>query len=252
MGFKARLKAAAYHLAISVAVVAIVAGVVFGLWFPGPFSDMVHGKQLFLLVLVCDFTLGPLISLVIYNQLKPRAELVRDYVIVAVLQVAALIYGVLVVADTRPIYVVFVADRLEVVTASELDEVDMTQAENPLYRTRSWSGPQLVSVERPTSPEERSKILFSALDGKDIQLMPKYYRPYLQALHQIRERSLPIANLVAHKPGSATLIKFAVRDIGRDESKLRWLPVAHRFGFWVALIDAESGKPLSYVPVDPY
>lgn len=250
--FKSRLNAAVVHLLITAAIAAAVAGVIFAIWFPGAFSDMVGGKKLFLLVLACDLALGPLISLVIYNRSKPRSELIRDYVIVGVLQIAALVYGVSVVVDSRPVYVVYVVDRLEVVTASELEDEDLAQADNERYRVRGWRGPELVSVERPESSEERTAIMLSALDGKDIQLMPKYYRPYKQARQQIHERSLPIADLVAREPENTAVVESAVREIGRDEETLRWLPVRHRFGFWVALIDAESGKPLRYLPIDPY
>jgi len=35
-------------------------------------------------------------------------------------------------------------------------------------------------------------------------------------------------------------------------ARVRWLPVHHRKGFWTALIDSESGKPLAYIDLDPY
>lgn len=248
----ARLKAAFVHLLVTAVIATAVAGVVFGIWFPGAFSDMVGGRQLFLLVLACDFALGPLISLVIYNRRKPRAELVRDYAIVGAVQILMLVYGVSVVVDSRPVYVVFVTDRLEVVTAAELDDSLLGQAEEPRYRMRSWAGPQLVSVERPEELAERTQILFSALHGIDIQLMPKYYRNYEKALPQILQRSLPIEVLKTREPEHATAISGAVQDIGREEDRLRWLPVRHRFGFWVVLIDDKSGKPLRYLPIDPY
>jgi len=252
MEFKTRIKAAVVHLLITAVVAALVAAVIFGVWFPGPFSDMVGGKKLFLLVLACDLALGPLISLVIYNRRKPRAELIRDYTIVGVLQLAALIYGVSVVVDSRPVYVAYVVDRFEVVTASELEDEDLAQAEDARFRERGWTGPKLVGVKRPESSDERTAIMLSALEGKDIQLMPKYYCSYKEVRQQIHERSLPVADLVKREPGSAAVIESAVREIGHDNDALRWLPVKHRFGFWVALIDADSGKPLRYLPIDPY
>jgi hypothetical protein len=33
---------------------------------------------------------------------------------------------------------------------------------------------------------------------------------------------------------------------------VRWLPVRHIKGFWTALIDTQSGRPVAYVPFDPY
>jgi len=31
-----------------------------------------------------------------------------------------------------------------------------------------------------------------------------------------------------------------------------WLPVQHREGFWTALLDAQTGAPFAYLPLDPY
>ena len=62
---------------------------------------------------VCDLALGPLISLVIYNSRKARRKLIIDYTIVGVVQLAALVYGVYIVAGTRPVYVAFSTDRIE-------------------------------------------------------------------------------------------------------------------------------------------
>ena len=60
----------------------------------------------------CDLALGPLVSLVIYNSRKSRRELVFDYSVVAVVQIAAMVYGVYVVAESRPVYIAFLKDRL--------------------------------------------------------------------------------------------------------------------------------------------
>lgn len=252
MDFQARLKAAILHLLVTGVVAILVAALVFGIWFPGAFSEMLGGRRLFWLVLGCDLALGPLISLVIYNTQKPRRELIRDYCIVGLLQMGALIYGVSIVVESRPVYMVFVVDRLEVVTAIELEDEELAQARDKRYQSRGWSGPRLISVERPDNPEERSQILFSALDGKDIHLMPKYYRPYSAAIDQVRERVLPVELLISRNPDSEAMIDAAIKKSGGEAEQVRWLPVHSRFGFWVALIDFESAMPLLYLPVNPY
>ena len=76
---------------------------------------MVGGTKLFELVVVCDLVLGPLISLVIYDSTKARGKLIMDYSIIGAIQLAAMIYGVYIVAGTRPVYVAFNKDRIEVV-----------------------------------------------------------------------------------------------------------------------------------------
>ena len=53
----------------------------------------------------------------IYNSRKSRRELLMDYSVVGVVQLAALVYGVFVLAGTRPVYVAFNQDRIEVASA---------------------------------------------------------------------------------------------------------------------------------------
>jgi len=43
-----------------------------------------------------------------------------------------------------------------------------------------------------------------------------------------------------------------MRDVTIPEARVRWLPVHHRKGFWVALIDNDDGKPVAYFDFDPY
>lgn len=249
-----REKAAAsfLHFLITLVFAAGVAAVIFLVWFPAPLDQMMGGQKLFYLVLVCDLILGPLLSLVIFNSKKSRRELTLDYLLIGGVQMAGLIYGVSVVAESRPAYVVFVKDRFEVVAAMELDPADFKDVKEVRFRSLPWYGPVLVAAESPISSSERSELLFSALAGKDIQLMPKYYRPFESQIEGVRSRALPISLLNERKPGEGALIKDAISQLKKDEAALRWLPVKHSFGFWVALIDYETGRPLTYLPIDPY
>jgi len=213
---------------------------------------MVGGFQLFILVIGCDLALGPLISLVIYNTKKPRRELVKDYLVVGVLQLAALGYGISVVAQSRPVFVVFTKDRLEVVTAQELDGNDLREGKGKEFKTRSWYGPKLVGIQFPTDSKERNDLLFSAVAGKDAQLMPKYYVAYKTVLGLVKNKALPISLLAERHTEEIGHLQSAINDSGIAEAELRWLPVHHRFGFWTALIDAKTGYPVKYLPFDPY
>lgn len=248
--WREKLIAAALHFAVTSILAVLAALLIFLIWFPNPFDQMVGGGKLFGLVIGCDLVLGPLISLVIFNSKKTYRELIFDYLLIGGLQLGALIYGVSVVSGSRPAFIVFVKDRLEVVTAMELDNNDLVEAE--IFNELPWFGPKLAATSSPDSPAERSQVLFSALAGKDIQLMPKYYRAYDSQLAAIKDRASPIAQLIERKPQSKGDVLEAINALSADESSLRWLPVKHRFGFWTAIIDYETGRPLTYLPIDPY
>ena len=119
--WRERFLAFAIHFLVTLALAACAAALIFIVWFPDPFQTMVGGTELFELVVLCDLVLGPLISLVIYDSTKARWQLVMDYSIIGAIQLAAMIYGVYIVAGTRPVYVAFNQDRLEVVTARDID-----------------------------------------------------------------------------------------------------------------------------------
>jgi hypothetical protein len=44
----------------------------------------------------------------------------------------------------------------------------------------------------------------------------------------------------------------AIAKLDYPKAHLSWIPVHHRFGFYTVLIDAESGYPVKYLPIDPY
>ena len=113
------------------------------------------------------------------------------------LQIAALVYGVYVMFEARPVYTVFVKDRFEIVPAGQLDPADL--AEGPVeYRTLPLTGPRLLGVRFPdqSNSEEWNKLVFSGVAGKDIQNFPKYYIPYVEVKPQVLAKALPLGTLL--------------------------------------------------------
>lgn len=250
--WRERVVAAAVHFCITLFFAAIAAGIIFLLWFPGRLSGMVGGTALFGLVIGCDLILGPLLSLVIFDRKKPRKELVLDYTIIGLIQLVALVYGVSVVADSRPLFIAFTRDRFEIVTAIELSGADLVDASKAGFRADMWSGPKLVTVRRAENSGERQEMLFSGLSGKDVQLLPKYYRPYTESVKDIKQRSLPISDFLEKHPEAAIVVTDSLKELKLNSADVRWLPVRHRFGFGVVFIDIATGYPVDYLPIDPY
>jgi hypothetical protein len=243
--WREKTAAFAVHFLITLALSALAAALVFLAWFPDPYQEMLGGTQLFEIMVMCDLGLGPLTSFIIYNSKKSRRALVFDYTVVGVVQLAAFIYGIYAVANTRPAYVVFVGDRIEVVSAGEIDDADLAQGAEG-YRTRPQWGPQFVSIREPADPKEREKVMLSALEGKDYPVLPAYYVPYERGLPELRHRSLPVSVLEQRHPEAKPLVTAA------DAGKLVWLPVRHSKGFWTVLLDPDSGRPMQWLPIDPY
>jgi hypothetical protein len=251
INWRERFIAAAIHFGVTALVSGAAALVIFLLWFPSGLSRVVGGTNLFFIVSGCDVVLGPLMSLVIYNSTKPRRELLLDYAIIGALQLAALAYGVFVIAASRPVFIAFDIDRIEIVTAIELEEKNLA-AGNGDFNREPWFGPRLAAIRRPTQQEERNDLLFLEVTaGKGAYLMPKYYRPYDEARRTIRAKYMPIETLLKNSGAAEPIIEQAIAKTGGDPGRLRWLLAHHRFGFCVALLDEQTAEPIAFVGVNP-
>src|SRR5690554_961195 len=80
---KQRIAAFSVHLIISVIVALVVIGLVFFVWYPVPLHTAVGVTGIFLLLLMIDVCLGPLLTTVIYK--KGKTTLRIDLAVIATL-----------------------------------------------------------------------------------------------------------------------------------------------------------------------
>lgn len=245
-----KFRAVGIHFATTLAVALLAAALIFLVWYPAPFGTMVGGLKLFVLVTGCDLALGPLISLVIYNSRKSRLALVFDYTVVAIVQLAALVYGVYSVSQARPAYIVFVKDRLEVIAAGEIAEKDLVEARGSKYGSPSLSGPVMVATL--VRPADRNDALWAGLAGRDVSVRPKFFVDYGSRVDVIKSRLKPLSELQRRNQGFEQIIAASLRELRRPAEDFGWLPVKHTRGFWTVLVDRRTGYPVKYVPIDPY
>lgn len=120
-GISEKLRASGIHLGLSVLVAALVAAMVFLVWYPYPYRLISGGRDLFLMVIAVDVIIGPLITFVVFSEKKQRRELIADFSVVIIIQLAALGYGMWTVYIARPVYLVFEYNRVVVVHAADVD-----------------------------------------------------------------------------------------------------------------------------------
>lgn len=241
---RVKLKAAAIHAIFTIAVACLTALLVFGLWYPGRLSEMMGGSELYQLVILVELGLGPLISLVIYNPDKNRSELIRDYSIVALIQLSALGYGLYAVSISRPAFLVFVKDRIEIVAASELLPEDLVAATVEDYRVLPKWGPIRVCYQSPEDPSERAELLFLGAAGKDVHLMPKYYRECDdgEILAAAKMADVLLNNRVTYQPEIESLL----------DQEFLWLPAHNRKAMWTEVYPEGNLGGAFYVNIDPF
>ena len=244
-----RWKAAGIHLCLSALIAATVVVVMLALWYPGPYFDAMGGQTLLVLIVGVDVTLGPLLTLIVFNPKKKRLRF--DLAVIAACQVIALAYGVWVTFGARPVYTAFVKDRFDVVAANDLDAADL-EAGPAEYRSLSLTGPRVIGVRLPTDSKEQSDLIFSALAGKDAQNFPKYYVPYEEVAGEAIKRGKPIEALVKKYPDAAEAVHSLATESGRPEGAFVYVPFHGRARIMTAVIDTREGRLAGILPFNPY
>lgn len=245
-----RWKAAAIHLSISI-VIGVVTGILlFGLWYPPPYFHAAGADELILLLVGVDLTLGPLLTLVVFRSGKRGLKF--DITMIGLAQSMALIYGMSVVLQSRPVFLVGAVDRFVLVSANDITDADLEQGREAQFRSRSWTGPRLVAAEMPSDPKERDELMSLALAGRDIQNLPKYYRDYAQAGKSLLANAKSLDALHKSKPQFNELIGHWLAESGRSDSSVVWLPLQALKSDLVMLLDANTAQPLQTLAIDPW
>lgn len=246
-----RWKAAAIHLGLSALIAVTVVAVMLALWYPQPYFDAMGGMGLLKVLIGVDVTIGPLLTLIIFDRRKKSLRF--DLAVIALLQLVALVYGVYVMFEARPAYAVFVLDRFEMVPADQLDPADLA-AGPPEYRTVPLTGPRLVGTRLPdkSNAEEWNKLVFSSVGGKDAQNFPRYYVPYAEAAAAIVAKARPLSALLEGHPEREPAVRGAVAKSGQAESALAFVPLMGREDAMTAVIDRRDAHIVAVLPIDPY
>jgi len=70
-----RLKFSLSHLLLSFLIALLVIGLVFFIWYPSPLATAVGVTHIFLMLLVIDVILGPLLGLLVYKEGKKNTKI---------------------------------------------------------------------------------------------------------------------------------------------------------------------------------
>lgn len=241
----ARFKAFLLHLLCSLAIALGALGLVFGVWYPAPLHLALAVTNIFVLLLVVDVTLGPLLTLVVY---KPgKKSLKFDLAVIVALQLAALSYGLWTVAQGRPAWLVFNADRFDVVQVVDIDARRLAQA-LPEYQAPSWFGPMWVAALRPENAERRNEVLFeAALGGSDIAQRPELYQSLVESGLLMSRRAQALDRLAHYN--EPALVDQVLEDWPQATG---WVPLMARVQPMVVLLAANNTQVLGIVSLNPW
>lgn len=101
-----RYQAFAIHMAISLVIFFVLLVCITQFWYPGILFDTGNGWKAISLIVGIDLILGPLFTLIIFNHNKKSLKF--DLGVIALLQVAALIYGTWTIHSSRPLAIAYI------------------------------------------------------------------------------------------------------------------------------------------------
>jgi hypothetical protein len=247
MAFDLRRRGRAFlvHLGGSLLMAFGALALVYGVWYPAPLARAVGVSAIVLLMLAVDAVLGPVLTFVVYQVGKKSLRF--DLAVIVAIQLLAFGFGLHTIAQGRPAWLVFNADRFDVAQANELDLRYLADA-RPVYRSAPWGGPRWVASVNPEDLGKRNQlILESAEGGPDLPQRIDLYRPLDGEAVQLRARAKPLDEL--KKFNSPQEVGVALAEWPQADA---WLPLMSRAQAMVVLLDKARAEPVAIVDLRPW
>lgn len=240
-----RIKYFFVHLSISVLVAVICLSTVFFIWYPSPLAKAAGVTHIFLMLLVIDVILGPLLGLLVYKEGKKTLKM--DLTVIILIQIAALSYGLYSIAQARPVWITFNHDRFELVRNNELKTENIADAQSQ-YQQPTWLQPQYVAVKQAADPQEQQIEQMSAmLNGISLAQYPERYIALNQVKTQIQEQARDLSQL--KQWNDETIIQAIINKYPQANG---WLPLETYGLAMVILVNKESAEVIKIVDLRPW
>lgn len=247
----AAIRVAGLHLSMSLVIGAILAILVFRVWYPHPLSLLLGTREVFLILLCVDIVCGPFLTLILFNPDKSRRARYVDIATVVSLQLVAVLYGLCVVFNARPVFVAFEGDRFRVVQAQD---VFMANPEDNHQKNKliGLFGPVYIGTRllESNDPEYLVSIRL-ALEGVHPSFRPERWEALDNQKVHLLSVLKPISSLVNINPEQRGLLEESIKASGLTSRQLGYLPlVAKDQTNWIQLVCKDTGKPISILNID--
>ena len=224
-----RWKAFAIHLAISAFVALVFLLVCRFYWFDGPLFAVMGGLGLLSILIPVDVILGPVLTLLVFKAGKPKLKL--DLSLIAFIQLAALIYGAVIMVQARPLYVVLYHEELRVVRPMDLAKMpwmDSVLSPTRFVRVSGDIG-ALADIE-----EQMAELT----GGVPPHLKPENYQP-IEA-HKEELRASLTTSLPTVLKGFQRRLDNLLERLPSSPKGYGAIPIKARGGMHVAVFERES------------
>ena len=240
-----RLKFFLSHLLISFFIALVVVGVVFFIWYPSPLATAVGVTHIFLMMLAIDVIVGPLLGLLVYKEGKKTLKF--DLGVIIALQISALGYGIYSIEQGRPAWLVFYADRFELIRKNDLLLENIDQAKKQFQQV-SWAKSQFVTIKTITNTQQYQDDIFTeVMGGVSLAQKPERYVDFVQAKSQLQQRAKNLKELNQYNDAQQV-----DRILSKYPQATGFVPLKANAVDMTVLINKDKGEVVKIVDLRPW
>ena len=222
------------------------------IWYPSVVMYASGATTIFLMIILVDAGLGPLLTLIAYRPGKSEKALKIDFSIIVVLQLIALAYGSWTLAGGRPVYYVFSVDRFELVQANEIPREFLEDGLAGKYANLPLMGPDWVYAVLPEDSDEQAQLLTNQIaHGVDLAQTPKYYKPLSEGTAVMREKLRPLSDLETINSEQELKSKFKPANI-LERADFGYFPLSTKKKDMTVILDKASLDVVAIVDLNPW
>lgn len=233
---KFRLFCFGSHLFISLLIAVLSLYLVFECWYPNPLDKALGVASIFLLLLCIDIIVGPLLTLVVAK--KDKKTLKTDLLTIGIIQVFALVYGLYIVTQGRPVWIIYDSGRFELVQAYEA-VIQSEERPSPSAFRLGLAGPVWGNV---------TDQLPDSIQAGDAYYRAEFLESYDENVAaKVGAYSLPLSVLNRfNDPNKVNEI------LKRHPEADSFVPMAAKNKALVVLVNKEIGRPIEIVDLSPW
>ncbi len=241
-----RSRAALIHFGISSTALLLLAAVTLFYWYPFPHYRYEGVLDILAMITLVDVVLGPIATFIVFKPGKPSLKF--DLSVIAVVQIAAFVYGGYIIESQHPEFVTYADGVMYTIPASAIDE---RLIEDESLRASVHIGPKLAVASLPDDPQAIVAFTKAQItEGKTLLESPEYYRSYPPPLTELAQNALDIGKLSARNDNRQKIEQFlADHRLTRDDIYLLGL-VSHLRNS-VVVLDRQTAMPLGYLDIRP-
>jgi len=234
---KTKLKASGIHLSLSLVIFFVLAYQIYFVWYPVPYFSVDGGWQGIRLIAAVDLVLGPLITFLIFDLRKSRRAIIFDLVVIAVVQLAALVYGISTTYQQRPVAIVLIDQFMVGNIASSYDS--QLESLDDLNQFSSASPPIIFADMLPTREALDEVLRIKIEDGVPESAQVHLYQPPAMLQMGLQERQSGYLGLLEDWGAKVKWEQWLETNQKRQEDVLI-APFNGRYGLIWLIFDADA------------